>query len=78
MSPSKITRGKKKKTLTLPPATHTQNPAKQVEDAWQDSSFNVQPIFLRQFLITSWEFTNLELSKKSNFVFMYLRLFQKI
>lgn len=38
MSPSKITRGKKKPNPPLHHThTHTQNPAKQVEDAWQDS-----------------------------------------
>ena len=48
-----------------------------MEDAWQYSSSNVLPIFLRQFLISGWEFTNLELLKKSNFVFMYLEFFKR-
>ena len=69
-----------KKNLTLPSTTHThthtQNPAKRVEDAWQDS-FQCPAHFLRQFLITGWEFTNLELFKKSNFVFMYLEFFKR-
>lgn len=48
-----------------------------LDDAWQYSSFNVQPIFLRQFLISGWELTNLGLLKKSNFVFMYLEFFKR-
>ena len=54
MSPSKITRGKKKPNPPLHHThthTHTQNPAKRVEDAWQDS-FQCPAHFLRQFLIT--------------------------